>query len=242
MRVGYDSVNVDAIPKDPNAILLGYVDGKWPTWSVLRRTRPNRIILQIAVDPQHTAQVLDREPEDATAEEAPPWTAKMRELGGIPMVYVSAGGGPNEPGPWHDVRQEFWNQKVREPLYLIADYSRGVMTSIPQEWLNAGCVGVQYQSDSKKDLDYWIFLDYIPGIDGPDMSQGVDDEMIWGKDGATLAEQIVDGRTAKCREWWLMYHQNREPSVQQLESAVQHWSGNGGDLTEAAIKDGTFGQ
>ena len=241
MRVGYDSVNVDAIPKDPNAILLGYVDGKWPTWSVLRRTRPNPIILSIAVDPQHTAQVLDCEPEDATPEEAPGWSERMRGLGGIPIVYVSAGGGPNEPGPWHDVRQQFWNQKVREPMYLVADYSRGVMTSIPQEWLNAGCVGVQYQSDTAKDLDTWIFLESIPGVDSIPNETGVDDDMIWGKDGATLVEQIVDGRTSQCREWWVMYHNNTEPSVQQLEAAVNHWSQVGGDLTQAAIKDGTFG-
>jgi hypothetical protein len=68
-----------------------------------------------------------------------------------------------------------------------------------------------------------------------------DEEMYWGKDGASLADQIRDARTAKCREWWLAYHGQREPNVAQLQAAVSYWAGNGGDLTQAGIKDGRFG-
>lgn len=68
-----------------------------------------------------------------------------------------------------------------------------------------------------------------------------EDDMYWGKDGADLAAQVADARTCQCRAWWLLYHANREPSVSQLQSAVAFWAGNGGDLTQAGIRDGRFG-
>lgn len=69
-----------------------------------------------------------------------------------------------------------------------------------------------------------------------------EDDLFWGKDGADFPAQVTDARTSWCRFWWVLYHVNREPSIQQLESAVSWWATNGGDSTQAGIKDGRWGE
>lgn len=67
------------------------------------------------------------------------------------------------------------------------------------------------------------------------------EHMIWGRDGATLDEQVSDGRLSMIRQWWLMYHSDQELTVQAQGAALSNWRQKGGDDTEAGIRDGRWG-
>jgi hypothetical protein len=73
--------------------LAGYVDGFWPTYTVLDRFAPPGIdLLSIAVFPQDNADCLDVETGDATNGQAPPWFARQVARGAAkPCLYTSAG-------------------------------------------------------------------------------------------------------------------------------------------------------
>ncbi len=161
MRQGYDSTTVNSIPIIPGEaeIVLGYVNGKFTTWPQLCQRFPQAIKIPITVSadtPTAMKHMLDVEWGDATPGQAPDWCRRERVFYSDPMVYCNS-------STWPNVRAEFSAQGVREPFYGIAQYDDD--STIPAEWIAMGCIGKQYRSDTKQNLDYWTFVDFIPGVD-----------------------------------------------------------------------------
>lgn len=150
MRTLYDSVNINAIPANPEMV-AGYVNGRWPTYNSLIQKFPQAVHVSIAVTANADAQVLDVETGDATPGQAPAWAQRQRQEGRDPTVYCNS-------STWGAVRQAFQNARVAEPHYWIAQYDNN--PTIP-----AGAVAKQYRSDTNQDLDYSVVADYWPGVD-----------------------------------------------------------------------------
>jgi hypothetical protein len=90
----FDAVALSNIPADATAV-AGYVDGRWPTWSALRRRWPDSYLLSIATDAAHDADALDVEAGDAGALAAPGWVIKQHARGvARPVLYASLAGWP----------------------------------------------------------------------------------------------------------------------------------------------------
>lgn len=68
----------------------GYVDGSWPDCAAIRARFPGVPVLSIAAEADADADCLDREPYDATAQEAPGWVRRQQARGvHRPCVYAS---------------------------------------------------------------------------------------------------------------------------------------------------------
>lgn len=68
----YDSVDVDEIPPDAEAV-MGYTGGQWPTYEELLHRFPNARVVAIAISASGDGDLLDVEQGDATPEQAPDW-------------------------------------------------------------------------------------------------------------------------------------------------------------------------
>ena len=66
MATVYDSVTVSALPADPNAIYLGYVDGAWPNFAAVKARFPNNRVLSVTTTGFTKADICDVESGDAT--------------------------------------------------------------------------------------------------------------------------------------------------------------------------------
>lgn len=90
----YDAIVPRNLVGLPNIdALAGYVDGAWPTYTVLDRFAPAGIdLLSIAVFPQDNADCLDVETGDARNDQAPAWFHRQIARGAAkPCLYTSAG-------------------------------------------------------------------------------------------------------------------------------------------------------
>jgi hypothetical protein len=86
----YDSVNLDQIPADAQAVGC-YVDGAFRNATEAAQRFPHAHILTIAVSADHDAEALDVESGDATPAEAPAWWFRQKARGiERPCLYASA--------------------------------------------------------------------------------------------------------------------------------------------------------
>jgi len=149
----YDAITPSRIPNNATMV-AGYVNGKWPSYPELVTLFPHATHVSIAVSADATADVLDVEQFDATPEEAPAWCSRMRNLKRIPTVYMNT-------ATWLQVKQAFTTQRIGEPNYWVADYSRKSTLSIPN-----GAIAIQFQNTPGYDIS--LVEDYWPGIDNPE--------------------------------------------------------------------------
>ncbi len=151
----YDSIDPSKLPVYAQ-LVAGYVDGLY-AWSAAgwERFSPYTLLVRIAVFAEtNDGHFLDVEQGNATPQQAPGWV-DMRRRAGVPFpaVYMNA-------STWPAVRQAFADQKVIEPLYIVADYDG--RASIP-----AGAFGKQYLSDNRAGYDLSVIGDTWPGVDLP---------------------------------------------------------------------------
>lgn len=89
MLVGYDSVDISAIPKNPQVVMC-YDDGKFRNVDMARRLFPHAHVLRIAVFAKDDGDVLDVERGDASPGEAPGWFERQAHNGvWRPCIYMS---------------------------------------------------------------------------------------------------------------------------------------------------------
>lgn len=90
----YDSVVADAIP--PAALVLGYVDGNWPTYDqlVTRFAAPQVTtrVLSVTVTGRPGAQIIDCEAGNAGPSASADWAKAELQAGRHPSVYASRDG------------------------------------------------------------------------------------------------------------------------------------------------------
>jgi len=137
-RTMYDSVTVANLPVEPGALYAGYVDGNWPNFiQISQQFRKSRVV-SIAVQANADAQVLDVEAGDATADQAPAWVVRQRNVGRKrPTIYTSRSN-------FSTVIAAFNAAKVALPDFWIADWT-GAAHSV------SGAVAVQFASNDKYD-------------------------------------------------------------------------------------------
>ena len=86
----YDSVSLDQIPADAQAIAC-YVDGRFANSAEAADRFPHAHILTIAVNAAHDASCLDIETGDATPAQAAAWFLRQKARGvNRPCLYASA--------------------------------------------------------------------------------------------------------------------------------------------------------
>ncbi len=127
--VMFDSVNINNIPKDAQAV-AGYINGEWPTFNSLAKKFPNAHRVSISVNAQHVAAVLDVEKGDATAADVPGWLKMVRSKGFPGVVYTSKSN-------VDAVKAACLAAKVAEPFIWDADWTN-------VEHLNPGSVATQW--------------------------------------------------------------------------------------------------
>lgn len=88
--VMFDSITLDAIPKDAKAA-AGYVGGRWPTFPRIVSGWPKARHVSIAVTAKQDADMLDVEPGDAVPAQAVDWYHRQKARGvKRPGFYTSA--------------------------------------------------------------------------------------------------------------------------------------------------------
>jgi hypothetical protein len=192
-RYMYDSIDPSKIPADAQ-IVAGYTSGHWVTFPTLAAKFPNAVLVSIAVNAAHDADVLDVEAGDATPMDAPGWSLRQAANDRVPTIYCSQ-------SVWPAVVEAFQSTHVPLPLYWMAHYD-GAAT------LPAGCVAKQYTDgqlhnapNNVPGCDTSIVADYWPGVDPPTKPIGDDpsvtpDDLLKALDAAmtsTLAGTPVDG-------------------------------------------------
>jgi hypothetical protein len=86
----YDSIDVTQIPASAAAV-AGYVGGSWPTFASLQKLFPHACLLSVAISADEDADVLDVEPLDAKAPQAPGWVRRQQARGVYrPGLYAQA--------------------------------------------------------------------------------------------------------------------------------------------------------
>ena len=158
MRTLYDAITPENIPKDA-VMVAGYTSGNWPTFPRLRAMFPNAILVSIAINAQHDAQVLDVERGDALPTEAPSWCLRQLARGQTPTIYCNT-------STWPSVRAAFDSAKLSYPLWWRADYNGHAK-------LEMGEIAHQYADPGPYDIS--VVADYWPGVDrGPAPSPAPD--------------------------------------------------------------------
>lgn len=164
---GYDDINVGNYPQDAQ-VALGYVDGNWPTFNQgLRQQCPNAFLVSITTG-TGPADVIDRENGDADAWTAAHWVKSRKAQGLIAIGYCSF-------GVWQEFRDACAAINTAPDGYWIADYDHD--PNIPQEWIDLGCVGKQYESNDRFDIS--TILDSWPGLVTPGTVYNPSDWLLW---------------------------------------------------------------
>jgi hypothetical protein len=196
-RIMFDSNNPDAIPANP-PMVAAYVDGLWGTsYARARIVFPHARVLSIAVFPWSNALILDCEPDNphATPDAAVAWAVRQRKVGTpYPWVYCNE---LDTRWGMPAVRAAFDANRVRQPLYWTANYSRpaGVLS---------GTIGHQYRSTTGYDLS--VMADYIPGIDPRPVAPSTkDDDMRLIHDENGSLSILIDGP-----DFWLLQNGDRD--------------------------------
>ncbi|GAB3161635.1 hypothetical protein GCM10027258_78980 [Amycolatopsis stemonae] len=154
MRTMYDAVTAANIPAGAQMV-AGYIDRiKLEPWSSADWARfPNAVKVTIVKKAStNDGHVLDVEPGDATAGQAPGWVRMRRAAGADPTVYCSL-------STWPSVRSAFSSAGVAEPHYWIAHYNGD--PTIPD-----GAIAKQYRGNVAPGYDISSVADFWPGVDG----------------------------------------------------------------------------
>jgi hypothetical protein len=164
-----DSVNWRAIPLG-TPMVAGYVppsgfawpDAAWARFagSIEVRITPSAFVHGLGI------QVLDVEPGDASAAQAPGWAHAQRALGQIPTIYTSASN-------WQNVINAFNAAHEPQPEYWIASYPGGGQVLPSLDGITAVAHQFADPATSGGDWDSSVVADVWPGVDtgvGPDMS------------------------------------------------------------------------
>lgn len=160
MRVMYDAINPENIPKDAK-LVASYVDGRWPNYYKLAGLFPNAKRLSIAVFDTSQAMCLDVEGGNPTTPaQSVDWVLNMRSAGITPWIYCNQDIHDTNPYGWGRIRRAFDARNVAQPLYWVANYTTGPV-------FVDGAVAHQYQGTTAPGFDLSIVLDYIPGFDSP---------------------------------------------------------------------------
>jgi hypothetical protein len=155
----YDSVTVADLPADGD-LYAAYETGRYRNIDKVRERFPNRLVVGICTQARYNlGTVLDVEPGDATAQEAPPWVQRRRDAGIVPTVYTYWAN-------WPAVRQAFWAVGEPEPFYWIARYDNKPV-------LGAGMVAKQFANASQTGghYDMSVVANYWPGVDEEPMTE-----------------------------------------------------------------------
>lgn len=75
-----DSIYPANLPAGADAY-AGYVDGRWPTYPVVKAKFPHAHVLSIAVFAADDAEACDCESGDLTVSEVPGWVRRQRQRG-----------------------------------------------------------------------------------------------------------------------------------------------------------------
>ncbi|MFG1646951.1 hypothetical protein ACGFMK_42300 [Amycolatopsis sp. NPDC049252] len=153
MRTMYDAVTATHIPGTA-AMVAGYIDKiRLEPWTAADWARfPDAVKVEIVKKPTTNAgHVLDVEPGDARADQAPGWVRMRRTAGADPTIYCNA-------STWPSVRDAFHSAGVAEPHYWIARFDGD--PTIP-----AGAVAKQYRGDVAPGYDISSVAGHWPGVD-----------------------------------------------------------------------------
>ena len=145
----------------PWALIAGYIDGRY-VWSAADWARfPSSRHVRIAVLASTNAgDVIDREPGDATPDEAVSWVVRRRVAGHpAPTVYCSY-------ADWAACQAAFRARNVAMPNWWISGYPSPVDFA-GHPVIPVGAVAHQYTDAPGGHWDETLVADYWPGIDPP---------------------------------------------------------------------------
>lgn len=113
----FDGVTWDAIP--PAAVVLGYVDGDWPTYEPLRRkfARATTHVLSVTVSGTGGANLADCENGNIQPPQVALWARDELRAGRYPGIYGSR-------DVLDECKRELMRLRIRPTLvaYFLADY------------------------------------------------------------------------------------------------------------------------
>lgn len=96
MLIGYDSVTLSAVPKNPQ-VVLAYEDGHYRNLDFARRAFPRAHVFTICTNPAHDGDFLDVERYDASPPDLEKWWPRQHERGAWrPGPYASFDNGMPE--------------------------------------------------------------------------------------------------------------------------------------------------
>lgn len=165
MRIMYDSVSPQAIPRDADMV-AGYIDGttgRWSAsdWNRFPHARKVRIARRTHTNDGH---VLDVEAGIPTVwpinNGIVDWVRMRRKAGIVPAIYC------NQLNDWGPIRQLFERADVAQPLYWVARYNgdtRIPTGAIAKQFANASMSDGHYDRSSVH--NYWPSVDPIPRKD-----------------------------------------------------------------------------
>lgn len=221
MATVYDSITVEAMPSDPKAIYLGYVDGQWPTFAAVKARFPHNVVLSVTTTGFTKADICDVEQGDATPEVA---AAGLRN-GLYHTVYSARSTLPElvkafGNTPWH---------------WFCADWT-GVPHLVP------GSVATQYADPPASGGNYDISITdgtwpNPPAPKPTPPSAGFDTDHMERL--MTLAASKMDALNCQIREWWNLYRTDglTIPAIQYLQAGYNGpWNGSI-DFVQACIVD-----
>lgn len=188
VRTMYDAVDASALPNDPSALYLTYIDGSATSGHRARMLErfgagvAPRLVGVTVTGQSLDAPVADVERYDMSPLAGAVWARRRRSLGRWPTIYCSA-------SAWEGVRQAVRSEDLdpyAEVSWLIADYD-GVRAIPP------GAVGKQYDSTS---YDTSVVADFWPGVD----DEGGTMVTVWS-DGKRLAAYSPEGGMRHLTPW-----------------------------------------
>lgn len=211
MTTVYDSVTVEAMPADPNAIYLGYVDGMWPTYAAVKARFPHNVVLSVTTTGFTKADICDVEQGDATPE-------------------IAAAGLQN--GLYHTIYSDRSTLPtlVKTIGHLQWQWFCADWTGVPH--LVPGSVATQYADPPSSGGNYDISI-----TDGtwpnPPAPAPVPPSASFDTDHMetlmTLASSKQDALNAQIREWWATYRTDTltVPAIQYLTAGYNGpWHGS----------------
>lgn len=150
VRIGYDAIDASLLPVGGD-LYLGYVDGRWPSYTAIKKRFPNSLVVGIATNPNTNDGVIgDGPPDNGTWTEWIGWVQRRRAVGEDPWMNT------NENNNWQGGIEAFRAANVAEPHWWVANYDGSPV-------LPAGALMKQYASNN--DYDTSSCAPYLPGID-----------------------------------------------------------------------------